>query len=387
MNDTAPWLTNNTASWPTNDASPWMMSDLWLMIGLLFYGTATLLAIGYIWMRIRRFLLQRAEKSENSWDNVILHAVQLPITFIIFIFVVYHAGNFVFEFWGSKHPRLKDFPSFLNSLVIVGVVGAIFWALLRLMSGMENVYRTRKIVVGGKVLDAGSVHAIFRALRIIIFIIALLTGISSLGVSISGILAFGGMGSLLIGFAIKDTLANFFSNMLIFWERSFVVGDWVRLPDANVEGVVEKIGWRMTQIRTFDKRPVYVPNSLFSNSVIENPQRMTNRRIYEYMGVRYADVSRLPALLKDIRDMLRNHPEINQEDSLIVNFDRYGASSVDFFVYAMTNTTKWGKYHQIKEEILFNIATLVEKHQCEFAFPTRTLHHLPAPPPLPPAPQ
>ena len=113
---------------------------------------------------------------------------------------------------------------------------------------------------------------------------------------------------------------------------------------------------------------------MFSTNIIENPQRMTNRRIHETMGVRYDDIGRLPAILEDIRKMIRAHDDIDQRQFQMVNFDRYGASSLDFFVYVMTRTTKWEEFHKVKEDILLQIAAIVADHGAEFAFPTRTVH-------------
>ena len=349
----------------------WLSNNLWLA-NLIFFLVATLIFF-CLWVATRKFLMGRAQSTKTQWDNVILHALDLPLVTFIIIFGFYNIGNSVFVFWSESHPGIAKFLDTISSFALVGI---IFWILLRLISGIERVYRKKTITVGDKSIDSGSVYAIFRVIRAIILIIAVLTIMNSLGVSISGILAFGGVGGVVIGFATKDTLTNFFSSLLIFWERPFVVGDWVKIPDINVEGVVENIGWRMTQIRTFDRRPLYVPNSLFSNSVIENPQRMTNRRIYEYLGVRYDDIEQLPILLEDIRHMLQHHDDISLKDIIMVNFDRYGASSLDFFIYAMTKTTVWTDYHEVKEDVLFRIAELVKKHKCEFAFPTRTLHHL-----------
>jgi len=137
------------------------------------------------------------------------------------------------------------------------------------------------------------------------------------------------------------------------------VGDWVRSPDRSIEGTVEHIGWRLTIIRTFDKRPLYVPNSTFASIALENPSRMTHRRIYETMA---------------IKTMLAEHPEIDHNQTLIVNFNQYGASSLDFFIYCMTVTTNWVKYHEVKQDVLFRIAQIVQAQGAEFAFPTQTLH-------------
>ena len=90
-------------------------------------------------------------------------------------------------------------------------------------------------------------------------------------------------------FAAKDLLANFFGGLTIYLDRPFAVGDWIRSPDREIEGTVERIGWRLTLIRTFDKRPLYIPNAVFTTIAVENPSRMHNRRIYETIGIRYDD--------------------------------------------------------------------------------------------------
>ena len=125
------------------------------------------------------------------------------------------------------------------------------------------------------------------------WVLSALMVLQSLGVSVSGLLAFGGIGGIAVGFAAKDMLANFLGGLSIYLDRPFAVGDWIRSPDRSIEGTVEDIGLRVTRIRTFDQRPLYVPNSTFSSVSLENPSRMTNRRIYETIGVRYEDAGRV----------------------------------------------------------------------------------------------
>jgi len=139
----------------------------------------------------------------------------------------------------------------------------------------------------------------------------------------------------------------------------------------------------LTRIRTFDQRPLYVPNATFMSLTVENPSRMNNRRIYETIGVRYDDVAVLPAILEDIRAYLAGHEAIDHGRTLMVNFNAFGASSLDFFIYTFTRTTVWTEYHTIKEAILLDIAGIIDRHGAEIAFPTRTLH-LAGPSPEPP---
>ena len=344
----------------------------WLFVAEAVLAVFAAVVFLVFWMRMRRIMRKRADQTDSPWDNIVINVIDLPLITVIIILGLQHSVLAVANHF-SQLSGVREFSSHLRALVLV--VGA-FWLLMRLISELERVFRRRVVRIGDQHLEPGVLHSGFRVLRFFVFIIAGLTALDALGVSISGILTFGGVGGIIIGFAAKDTLANFISGLMIFWERPFVVGDWIRCPTLNAEGTVERIGWRMTQIRTFDHRPLYIPNSLFSDGIIENPQRMTNRRIYEYFGVRYADIGKMRAVLSDIRQMLAEHEGIDGEQICMVNLDKYGASSVDFFIYAMTTTTKWQKFHEVKEDILLRVADIVEKNGAEFAFPSRSLYHI-----------
>ena len=101
---------------------------------------------------------------------------------------------------------------------------------------------------------------------------------------------------------------------------------------------------------------------------------MDNRRIFETIGVRYDDFGVLPAIVGDVREMLENHSEIDTSQTLMVNFDRFGDSSLNFFIYAFTRTRVWTEYHAVKQEVLLKIGEIIEGHGASIAFPTRTLH-------------
>ena len=161
---------------------------------------------------------------------------------------------------------------------------------------------------------------------------------------------------------------------MIYMDRPFNVGDWIRSPDKEIEGTVEKIGWRSTIIRTFDKRPLHVPNSIFSNISVENPSRMSNRRIKETIGIRYDDLSKMEKIINDVEKMLKNHTDIDTTETLMVNFNEFAPSSLDFFIYTFTKTTDWAHYHKIKQDVLLKIINIIESNGAECAFPTSTLH-------------
>ena len=130
----------------------------------------------------------------------------------------------------------------------------------------------------------------------------------------------------------------------------------------------------MTRIRTFDLRPVYVPNAIFTQIAVENASRMKHRRIYETIGLRYDDMACVAPVVADIKAYLEGSPDIAQSETLMVNLVGFSASSVDIMIYAFTRTTVWAEFHALKQEVLLEVAAIVQRHGAQIAFPTRTLH-------------
>ena len=212
-----------------------------------------------------------------------------------------------------------------------------------------------------------------RVMKIFIIVMTILILMQEYGLSISGLLAFGGVGGLVVGLAAKDLLSNFFGGLMIFFDRPFKVGEFIKSPDRNIEGIVESIGWRLTVVRTFSKNVLYIPNSAFSNIIVENATRMTNRRINEVIGLRYEDLSKIPAIVNQIRHYLEAHNDIDQNMPPVVYFSSFEASSCDIIVYAFTNTKEWREFLSVKEDILYKISSIIESNNAAIAFPTTTI--------------
>lgn len=246
------------------------------------------------------------------------------------------------------------------------------WILVRLIERGECNFTSPKHMK--QPVDVTTAKAISKLLKLSVSITGFLVILQYMGYSISGVLAFGGLGGLAVGLAAQSMLSNFFGGLMIYLDKPFSVGDWIRSPDQEIEGVVEDIGWRATRIRTFDKRPLYVPNSIFTKISVENPSRMLNRRIYETIGVRYDDVAQLPKIVEEVKTMLKNHPAIDTNQALMVNFNAFGASSLDFFIYTLTKTVVWAEYHEVKQDVLFKINDIIASYGAEIAFPTSTIH-------------
>ncbi|HLT14223.1 MAG TPA: mechanosensitive ion channel family protein [Marinobacter sp.] len=343
-----------------------LLSEGWragVLIFLLVLGTAV---AAFVVSRVVEYLEKKFGNTNNLWDDAILHASRKPLVAFIWLQGVYWAAEVAHHFSEAEIFTAN------GTLLQIGFMWVLVWALFGVVKQVEKILTSP--VKMRKPMDFTTVNAISKLLRAVIVITAVLTALQTMGFSISGVLAFGGVGGIAVGFAAKDLLANFFGGFIIHLDRPFKVGDWIRSPDRNIEGTVEHIGWRLTTIRTFDKRPLYVPNATFTTIAVENPSRMTNRRISETIGIRYADVSAMTKIVDEIRDMLKNHDEIDTNQTLIVNFLAFNASSLDIMVYTFTKTTQWVRFHEIKEDVLLKISNIIEGHGAEVAFPTRTLH-------------
>ena len=325
------------------------------------------LMLNWIQKRILRNLLNRLEHTRNYWDDSLVDAMRSPVSALIWIVGLTFAAEI------ARNQTNAVIFSAVGPIRNVGVIAVFAWFLVRFISRAEENIINQSIREDA-LYDRTTADAIAKLLRMSIFITSILVILQTLGYSISGVLAFGGISGIAVGFAAKDLLANFFGGLMIYLDRPFNVGDWIRSPDKEIEGTVERIGWRLTQIRTFDKRALYVPNSIFNTISVENPSRMTNRRIYETIGIRYDDAGKMAGIIEDVKTMLKAHPEIDTNQTMIVNFNKFAASSLDFFVYTFTKTTNWIRFHEIKQDVLLKIIEIVEGHEAECAFPTSTLH-------------
>lgn len=338
----------------------------WLIqIGIIIAISLILSAITQAYLR--RLHKRHENEEDRAWYEVIIEAVSAPAQILIWLISL----SFILEV-AQKGLELNIIPDLGPQRRLLFLLG-IAWSVMRFIRGAEDQVLAAS-ARGEKSIDHTTVDAISKFSRLCVMVITLLVVLQTLGFSISGVLAFGGVSGIAIGFAAKDLLANFFGGLMIFLDRPFNVGDAVRSPDQNIEGVVERIGWRLTQIRTFEKRPLYVPNATFLNISVENISRMTHRRIREHIGIRYDDAAQMQRIVDEVKSMLLAHESVDQSNAVVVNFDIFNASSMDFLVQCYTKTTDFAAYHAIRQEILLKVLNIIENNDAECAFPTSTLH-------------
>ncbi len=339
--------------------------QLWLL--LLVIVLIITFSIDLIARTILKTLAEQFSKKNKIFLLVTVTALKIPVSFYIWLSGVMMALFLVFKSFSLLQVGIPYLAGLKSNLALISVA----WFSIRLVGDLEN--NLQRLESMSK-WDPVTIEALVKIFKLTVFIFTALFVLSSLGVNLTGLIAFGGMGGIAVGFAAKDLVGNLIGGLMIYIDKPFKVGEWVRSPDKSIEGTVEKIGWRMTVIRTFDKRPLYIPNGTFSTISIENPTRMNNRRIKETVGVRYDDLKQVESISEAIKQMLIDNDDIDKNQTLFVYLGAFGASTLDIDIYTFTKTTKWVEYRRIKQEVLLAIANIIEAHGAEIAFPTRTIH-------------
>ncbi len=321
------------------------------------------IVIAYISTKLLALILKKIEgklkNTEYIYNLAIILTIKQPI--IIFIWI-----TCIFSILVYNNISL----TFLFEARIIIISFVVLWLLMRFISQYAQSVIQRK-EKNKENIDYGGISFLKKITQIFVFLIVSIICLSKLGFGMQSLLAVSGAGGLAIGFAAKDLLSNVFGGLMIFLDKPFNVGDWIASPDKDIEGDVEEIGWRQTRILTFAKYPIYVPNSVFSSIIIENKSRMKSRRINENLSIRYLDVSKMDKIVKEIKDMLKNHSNINQRMTTIVCFDSVVMpnSVLKLMIYTFANTIEWVRYTEIKQDILIKIIDIIKSNGGELSYP------------------
>lgn len=343
-----------------------LIRSLTIQIGIIF-GLAIFIDI--FQRKVLRGVIVQLETKKNTF--IVLHSLlkssMTPSSIIIYIMAVtVSLGLLNAHLEIQLIQKFKDLRAFAI-LIAIGYLMSSFVKRVRIGKLLELEQDPSKG-------DKTTIQVVSNVLNVFVFVIIGLMLLQELGLSVSGLMAFGGIGGLVVGLSAKEFLADFFGGIVLIADKPFKVGDWIRSPDRDIEGTVEEIGMRRICIRTFDKRPVYIPNSILSTISIENPSRMTNRRIKETIGIRYEDAEKMSSITRKVKEMLETHTGIDADQTLMVNFNSFGDSSLDFFIYCFTKTTDWTTYHGVKHNVLLNIYKIIKEEGADVAFPTSVVN-------------
>lgn len=210
--------------------------------------------------------------------------------------------------------------------------------------------------------------------KLFVILIVLLMTVSALGFDISGLLTGLSIGGVAVALAAQDTIRNLFGSIMIFMDRPFVIGDWVKTD--GVSGSVEQIGLRSTRIRTFENSVVSIPNSRMADFTIDNMGMRIFRRYKTYIRISYeTKPDQLDEFVERLKQIVRNHPH-TRKDFFVVNLNNIGLYSFDILFYIFFEAPTWGDELHFRHEIIRSVIKIANELDIEFAVPPSGLDYM-----------
>jgi MscS family membrane protein len=251
------------------------------------------------------------------------------------------------------------------------IVVSVTWIVLRIIDFLGHVL-AKKAELTETTTDDQIIQFAKEALKILTYIFSFLFILGAIfKLNIGGLIAGLGIGGLAIALAAQDTIENVIASFIIFFDKPFVVGDFINI--GGEYGVVEKIGFRSTRIRTLEKSYLTLPNKSLINDKLDNLTLRTFRRAKFYVGLTYAtNGEKIKAIVGDIQSLLDKHPKTNEDG--LVRFEEFGDSSLNIMVLMYVDTTDYSEFMAVREEVNLKIMEIVKKHGSDFAFPSTTVY-------------
>ena len=314
---------------------------------------------------LSKLIIKRLEKiakrTTNKFDDSFVSAMQGPARFLPVVI-----GFFIASYYMSFSEGSREIVDTINRTLITIF---IFWV-------MHQIIEPISYILSGlnKILTRELIGWIIKSLKILIFILGLAAVLELWGIKIGPIIAGLGLFGVAVALGAQDLFKNLISGILVLVEKRFKIGDWI-LVDGIIEGIVEKIGFRSTTIRKFDKSLAIIPNFQFAENAVINVSETSNWLISWIITLQYdTTVDQLKTIRDEIENHIKRSDDFNTDIGIAVRVDKFADSSIDMYVRCFTNSNSWNEWLSIKEKLAIEIKQIVEKNKASFAFPSSSIY-------------
>ena len=316
---------------------------------------------------ISSFILKRLEnyvsKTSNKFDDALVEAAKGPVKFLPIVLGIFVASSYM-EFDGKM---LIFIDNVNRSLITI----LIFWLIHQIVEPLT--YLIRRVE---ELLSKDLLNWVVKANKILIIFFGFAATLDIWGIKIAPIIAGLGLFGVAVALGAQDLFKNLISGVLVLVEKRFKIGDWI-FVEGVIEGIVERIGFRSTVIRKFDKSIATIPNSSFAENAVVNISETTHWRISWIITLQYNSTI---DQLKNIRDQIEKYIENNKDFKIgdetehAVRIDKFSDSSIDLYVRCFTVTNEWSEWLKVKERLAVEVKKIVEGNGASFAFPSTSIY-------------
>ena len=302
-----------------------------------------------------------AKKTTNKFDDSFVQAMVGPARFLPIVI-----GFFIASYYMSFSEESRAIVDTINRTLITIL---IFWLIHQIIEPISYILSGLD-----KVLTRELIGWIIKSLKILIFILGLAAVLELWGIKIGPIIAGLGLFGVAVALGAQDLFKNLISGILVLVEKRFKVDDWI-IVEGIIEGIVERIGFRSTVVRKFDKSLAIIPNFQFAENAVINISETTNWIISWVITLQYnTTVEQLKKIRDEIEKYVTTHEDYQISLGHAVRVDKFSDSSIDMYIRCFTVTDDWDEWLKVKEKLAIEIKQIVEKNNASFAFPSQSIY-------------
>ena len=314
---------------------------------------------------ISKLILKKLEiiskRTTNKLDDTFVHALIGPARFLPVVLGFFIASYYM-TFSSEGREVVDTINRTLITILIFWVIHQIIEPISYILSGLDKLL-TRELI-----------GWIIKSLKILIFILGLAAVLELWGIKIGPIIAGLGLFGVAVALGAQDLFKNLISGILVLVEKRFKIGDWI-LVDGVIEGIVEKIGFRSTVIRKFDKSLAIIPNFQFAENAVINISETTNWRVDWAITLQYdTTVDQLKNIRNEIENHINGSDDFDKAVGVAVRIEKFSDSSIDMRVRCFTASSSFTVWLEVKEKLAIVIKQIVEKNNAGFAFPSQSIY-------------
>jgi len=302
-----------------------------------------------------------AKRTTNKLDDTFVYAMEGPARFLPIVL-----GFFIASYYMSFSEDARAVVDTINRTLITIL---IFWLIHQIVEPISYILSGLD-----KMLTRELIGWIIKSLKILIFILGLAAVLELWGIKIGPIIAGLGLFGVAVALGAQDLFKNLISGILVLVEKRFKIGDWI-LVEGIIEGIVEKIGFRSTVLRKFDKSLAIIPNFQFAENAVINISETTNWRIDWAITLQYdTTVNQLKKIRNEIENHIKKSDDFDNAVGLAVRVEKFSDSSIDMRVRCFTASNSFSTWLEVKEKLAIEIKQIVEGNGAAFAFPSQSIY-------------
>ena len=302
-----------------------------------------------------------SKRTTNKLDDTFVKAMVGPARFLPVVL-----GFFIASYYMSFSEETRNFVDNINRTLITIL---IFWIIHQIIEPISYILSGL-----GKILTRELIGWIIKSLKILIFILGTAAVLELWGIKIGPIIAGLGLFGVAVALGAQDLFKNLISGILVLVEKRFKIGDWI-LVEGIIEGIVEKIGFRSTVVRKFDKSIAIIPNFQFAENAVINISQTTNWIVSWTINLQYdSTIDQLKTIRNQIEDYIKTNEDYKPDLGYAVRVDSFAESSIDMYIRCFTKTDDWDEWLAVKERLAIQIKQIVEKNGASFAFPSQSIY-------------